>query len=193
MGLEEVSVRKDYKVIRPLLQHSKEELLNYLKSNNHHYFVDQSNFEPCYERNIFREKFSNELLESYSEGIKRSFNYLKEDKEALNSGVRELFHQKELFVIGYKYPYQIPRVVDQYLKKLGYLLSASQREELKSETSIVFGAKWAVEVREDKIFIAPYSTKAMPKKFKEQCRIDAIPSKVRPYIFKEGIEIDINN
>ena len=189
MGLEEISVRKEYKVIRPLLQQSKEELLNYLKSNNYHYFVDQSNFEPCYERNIFRERFANELLEGYCEGIKRSFNYLKEDKEALNSGVKMLFHQKELFVIAYKYPYQIPRVVDQYLKKLGYLLSASQREELKSETSIVFGGVWAVEVTEDKIFIAPYSTEAMPKKFKERCRVAKIPSKIRPYIFREGIEV----
>ncbi len=122
-------------------------LLYYYKTNNHRYFVDQSNFEPCYERNIFRERFSNELLEKHGEGIKRSFNYLKEDKEALKSGITELFHHKELFVIGYKHPYQIPRVVDQYLKKLGYLLSASQREELKNEISIIFGGKWAVEVK----------------------------------------------
>ena len=187
MGLEEVSVRKEYKIIRPLLQYSKEELLHYLKSNNYRYFVDKSNFELCYERNIFREKFANRLLESYSEGIKRSFNYLKEDKEALNSGVKELFHQRELFVIGYKYPYQVPRVVDQYLKKLGYLLSASQREELKYENSIVFGGEWAVEVTENRIFIAPYSTKSMPKKFKEMCRVAKIPSKIRPYLFREEI------
>ncbi len=189
MGLEEVSVKKNYKLIRPLLQYSKEELLEYLKSNNHRYFVDQSNFEPYYERNIFREKFANRLLESYKEGIKRSFNYLKEDKKALDSGVKELFHQKELFVISYKYPYQVPRVVDQYLKKLGYLLSASQREELKRETSIVFGGKWAVEIKEDRIFIAPYSTEAMPKKFKEQCRVAKIPSKIRPYLFNVDINI----
>ena len=191
IGLEEVSLRKNYYVIRPLLQQTKEELLDYLKKNNHRYFVDQSNFEPYYERNIFREKFSNTLLKSYSKGIKRSFNYLKEDKKDLNRGIREIFHQKELFVIGYSHPYQIARIVDQYLKKLGYLLSASQREELECETSIVFGGVWAVEVKEDKIFIAPYSTETMPKKFKEQCRTDAIPSKIRPYIFKEKIVLTI--
>ena len=189
MGLEEVSVRKKYKVIRPLLQHSKEELMEYLKTNNHRYFVDQSNFEPCYERNIFRERFSNRLLESYSEGIKHSFNYLKEDKEALNSGVKELFHQKELFIVAYKYPYQIQRVVDQYLKKLGYLLSASQRKELKLETSIVFGGIWAVEVTEKQIFISPYFQIPMHKNFKEECRKLQIPSKIRPYLFKEEINI----
>ena len=189
IGLEEVSVRKNYRVIRPLLQYSKEEILNYLKNNNHHYFVDQSNFEPYYERNIFREKFSNELIEKYSDGIKRSFNYLKEDKKALNSGIIELFQYKKLFIIGYQYPYQIPRAVDQYLKKLGYLLSASQREKLNSETSIVFGGEWAVEVRENRIFIAPYSTEIMPKKFKEQCRVLSVPSKIRPYLFREKIEL----
>jgi hypothetical protein len=29
----------------------------------------------------------------------------------------------------------------------------------------------------------------MPKAFKEACRIDKIPSKIRPYIFKENIDI----
>ena len=190
MGLEEISIRKEYKIIRPLLQYNKEKLLEYLKENNHRYFVDQSNFEPCYERNIFRERFSNELLECYSEGIKRSFNYLKEDKEVLNSGVKELFHQKELFVIGYKYPYQVPRVVDQYLKKLGYLLSASQRKELERESSIVFGGVWAVEVTEKEIFIAPYVQIPMSKIFKEECRKLQIPSKIRSYLFKEEINLE---
>ena len=46
-----------------------------------------------------------------------------------------------------------------------------------------------IMVTEDKIFIAPYSTEAMPKKFKERCRVAKIPSKIRPYIFREGIEI----
>ncbi len=189
IGLEEFSMRNNYNVIRPLLQYSKDELISYLKSNKHNYFVDQSNFEPYYERNIFRENFSNELLERYSDGIKRSFNYLKEDKEALSNGIIELFQYKKLFIIGYNHTYQIPRAVDQYLKKLGYLLSASQREELKSETSIVFGGKWAVEVRENRIFIAPYSNETMSKKFKEQCRVLSVPSKIRPYLFREKIEL----
>jgi len=39
-----------------------------------------------YERNLFREKFSNSLIkECYKDGILRSFQYLQKDKETLLS------------------------------------------------------------------------------------------------------------
>jgi len=189
LGLEALSERKNYKVIRPLLQYSKEKLLNYLTKNQYHYFVDESNSDEKYERNHFRKHFSNKFLEEYQEGIKRSFNYLKEDKEALTQEVKELFYEKEFYILGYKQEHQIIRLVDKYLKKLGYLLSAQQRAELKKKHSLVFGGLWAVEVLENKIFIAPYKTTPMTKEFKEFCRIKKIPSKVRAYLFETKIEL----
>ena len=190
MGLEAYSRRKAYGLVRPLLAYSKEELLEYLNTNNHKYFIDESNSDEKYERNYFRNEFANKLLEEYGEGIKASFEYLQEDKLLFSKGLKELLQEKELYVIGYEDKASIVRAVDKYLKKLGYLLSSAQRAELKKERSLVFGGVWAVEVNEDRIFIAPYRKSAMPKVFKEACRKLKIPSKIRSYLFEEEIELN---
>jgi len=54
---------------------------------------------------------------------------------------------------------------------------------------LVIGGKWAVELQDDILYIAPYITVDMPKVFKEECRVKKIPAKIRPYIFKENINI----
>lgn len=190
VGLEMISKRKNYRLIRPLLKHPKEELLAYLNKNNHEYFVDESNESDAYERNRFRKDFSNALLKKYGEGIKRSLDYLREDKHFLMGGVRELFHEKEFYLLSIEFEYLRVRVVDQYLKKLGYLLSSNQRERLKEENSLVLGHLWAVEMDEDKIYIAPYHKVNMPKVFKESCRKKKIPSKVRGYLYAEDISLE---
>jgi tRNA(Ile)-lysidine synthase len=50
LGLEPVTHKRDYALIRPLLAYSKEELLRYLQSNKYPYFVDESNVDESYER-----------------------------------------------------------------------------------------------------------------------------------------------
>jgi len=187
LGLEPISKRKNYTIIRPLLNNSKDELLDYLELNNFPYFIDKSNFEEKYERNIFRRNFSDKLLAQYKDGIKRSFDYLREDKQNLFTGYKEVFHYKEMYVLSYQEDSIITRLVDKYLKILGYLLSGHQRKELKRESSIVFGGLWAVEIRDNYIYIAPYLKINMPKKFKEECRKVKFPSKIRAYLYQEQI------
>jgi len=189
IGLEAFSVRKNYHVVRPLLQYPKQELLDYLKTKEYPYFVDKSNFTEKYERNRFREKFSNTLIEEYTEGIQRSFDYLHQDKETLLKGYKEVFHQKKLYILTYENKDIKIRIIDKYLKKLGYLLSGKQRQELQNECSSVVGGLWAVEIKENTIYIAPYLSIAVPKEFKEHYRVAKIPSKIRPYIYSEEIDI----
>jgi len=189
LGLEALSQRKSYTLIRPLLHHTKEELEEYLKKDSLPYFIDESNHSDKYERNRFRKNFSDKLLKDYSKGIKRSFDYLALDKQELLSEYRELFHYKEFFILEYKTPSIKIRIIDKYLKKLGYLLTGAQRKELESESSIVLGGKWAIEVIEEKIFISPYRRNSlkMDKKFKEECRTLKIPSKIRTYLYEEKL------
>jgi len=187
LGLEPISERKKYTVIRPLLEHSKEELLNYLNQNNYPYFIDESNHSDKYERNRFRKDFSDKLLAEYKEGIKRSFDYLREDKKSLLAGYKELFHYKEMYILNCENESIKIRIVDKYLKILGYLLSGKQRKELEKESSLVFGGLWAVEVKEKNIYITPYLKITMPKKFKEECRTVKVPSKIRAYLYKEEL------
>jgi len=188
IGLDEISKRKSYTLIRPILHHSKEELIAYLKENQHIYFVDESNFEEKYERNYFRKRFANELISKYRKGVQKSFSYLKEDKAYVLDGYREIFNHKELYILEIKNQNIKVRLIDRYLKKLGYLLSSGQRSELKESNSIVIGGLWAIEVVDNILYIAPHIKEVMPKRYKEACRVARLPSKIRCYCHKEELE-----
>ncbi len=191
-GLEEIGDRKTadgtpYRVIRPLLWQTKEELRNYLDMHSLPYFVDETNQDTTIERNHFRKYFSDPLITGYASGIKRSFEYLREDKEALENGVRLIFAVDELRIFALKTPEQRVRAADKTLKELGYLLSAGQRKEIELHPSIVIGGKWVVETQDLRLYIAPYISATMPKSFKELCRKASLPSKIRPYCFLKNI------
>jgi len=188
LGLESVANRDNYKLIRPILHHSKDELLAYLREHNYKYFVDSSNSDIKYERNYFRKEFSDKLIAEYRDGISRSFEYLKDDKRVLTTGYKEIFVYKQLYIIELTNLTIKMRVIDIYLKQLGYLLSSAQREKVKRENSIVFGAIWAVEIINNKIFIAPYIRESMPKKYRESCRVAKIPPKIRGYCYINRLE-----
>ena len=189
LGLEAVSQRKNYTLIRPLLQYSKDELLAYLEENSYPYFIDESNSELKYERNQFRKAFSDPLMAQYKEGIKRSFDYLRKDKEHLEKGFETVYIEKALRVIKLHSHSSKVKATDLALKELGYLLSASQRLEIEQKESLVIGGEWAIELQGDHLYIAPYVTTDMPKEFKEKCRVLKLPNKIRPFIFKENINI----
>ena len=53
-GIKEVSNVKNYQIIRPLLKYTKEDIINYNKSNNIKYYNDSSNHSTNYTRNRYR-------------------------------------------------------------------------------------------------------------------------------------------
>jgi len=189
IGLEPISQREGYTLVRPLLSHSKEALLSYLKKNSYPYFVDESNNSDTYERNRFRKHFSDPFITQYAEGVARSFDYLHQDKAALEERFETLYTHKALRVIKLHTPSAKAKAADLTLKELGYLLSAAQRNEIAKAQSLVIGGTWAVEQQETHLYIAPYLTISMPKAFKEQCRIAKIPTKIRPYLYAKKIDI----
>jgi tRNA(Ile)-lysidine synthase len=188
IGLEKITQKENYTLVRPLLEYSKEALLSYLKKSDYPYFIDQSNLDETYERNFFRKTFSDPLIAKYKEGIKRSFDYLREDKKQLEADFELLFSHKALRVIKLHASTAKARAADLALKELGYLLSASQRQEIENETSLVIGGQWAIEFQGGLLYIAPYLTVDMTKTFKELCRVNTVPNKIRPYIFQEHID-----
>ena len=76
IGFNEFEQKENYKIYKPLLNITKDELENYLKMNNHKYFIDESNFDEKYKRNFFRHNFSNLFLQNFSSGVKKSFEYI---------------------------------------------------------------------------------------------------------------------
>lgn len=193
IGLDEMNQKitpggLEYKLVRPILKKTKDELLEYLKQNNHPYFVDTSNSDTKFERNNFRKEFADPFIKKYANGLRNSFNYLREDRDILQSGIQLIFSQDELRVLRLESARLRAKAADLTLKKLGYLLSGDQRREIEQKESIVIGGKWAVVYQDHRLYIAPFLTAAMPKAFKELCRVSSLPIKIRPYCFEKGIK-----
>lgn len=185
-GMQMVQHRNSYTLVRPLLKLDKQELFTYLHANNIKYFEDESNFDEDIKRNSFRHSYASPLLDKYLDGIKKSFDYLDEDRATLVQEVAiknikdfayfKRLHNRRADIF----------VIDKYLKSKEYMLSASERELLKTQSTTVVGRKFLVNQEKDFVFIAPYSQEDfhMPKEFKEECRILKINPKLRPYLYE---------
>lgn len=53
-GIKEVSKKKDYYIIRPFLEYTKQDLIEYNKRYNLKYYIDKSNEDTTYTRNRYR-------------------------------------------------------------------------------------------------------------------------------------------
>jgi len=183
-GMETIQKRENYTLIRPVLHLDKQELRNFLNLNKIKYFEDESNYDENIKRNYFRHNYSTPLLKKYLNGIKKSFEYLDEDKSAL---IQEIPLQKAAEFVYFKPQNTRANIfaIDKYLKSQRYILSAHERELLKSEKSLVVGRKFIVNQRDDFVFIAPFVKQdKMTKEFKEKMRILKVEPKLRGYLFK---------
>ncbi|MCG3678274.1 tRNA lysidine(34) synthetase TilS [Aliarcobacter butzleri] len=190
IGFNEFEQKENYKVYKPLLEITKEELENFLKQENIKYFIDNSNFDEKYKRNYFRHNFSDKLLSEYANGIKKSFKYLQDDINSLNIEIKpiKVFHELEIYQNQKDNNLNI-RIIDNSLKKRGFLLSSAQREEILKQKEITISHKINISIKEDFIWICPNVSSIMDKKFKENCRINKIPKNVRNYIYYKKIDI----
>jgi tRNA(Ile)-lysidine synthase len=189
-GMDFISIRKDYNIVRPLLNISKQQLEEYLINNNYKYFVDNSNFDTKYKRNFFRKNFANELVDNYSKGISRTFEYIKNDINSLDSN-KILFKEKDLYILEAKNDNNINiKSIDKIIKKLGFILTKAQKDEIFRTKDLVLFHKISVVFIDKKIYISPFIKDVkMEKKFKEYCRINKIPPKIRGYIFIHDIKL----
>jgi len=192
IGMESIVEKNNYKILKPLLPYSKSDLQTYLDDLEIKYFVDHSNYDEKYKRNYFRHHFSDQLLEQFSKGISNSFQYLEEDNRSLFKGTKEK-RIEELSLFKFNGDLNIAlKLIDKDLKRRGILLSKSTRDEIKEKKEVVVSHKIAIAILEDTIYIVPYFSFVMDKKFKEKCRVENIPKNIRSYIFKlqqEGISI----
>lgn len=190
IGFNEFEQKENYKVYKPLLEITKEELENFLKQENIKYFIDNSNFDEKYKRNYFRHNFSDKLLSEYTNGIKKSFKYLQDDINSLNIEITpiKVFDELEIYKNQNDNNLNI-RIIDNSLKKRGFLLSSAQREEILKQKEITISHKINISIKEDFIWICPNVSSIMDKKFKENCRINKIPKNVRNYIYYKKIDI----
>ncbi len=184
-SMKEIERRKNFTLVRPLLHLEKSELQNYLDTQGKKYFVDESNLDESIKRNYFRHKHAEPLLSRYAKGIKKSFEYIDLDAQELIEDVK--MHIVKDFCYFYATHSKRSDIytIDKYLKKLGLMITAKERELLNKETTIVLARKYVVTWHKELVFIAPFlqSSQAMPEKFKEKMRLQKIEPKLRTYLF----------
>ena len=188
VGMSPVKEKEGYHIVRPLLFTSKEEILNYLKENKIRYFTDHSNYDESFFRNYIRHNFSERFLKEFQEGVKKSLEYLSQDKELLEEQIK-IGNIEDLYVAkSHKNDVLTLRTLDRIFKKAGYLLSGSQKDEMLKQKSGVIAGKYAFYIG-DVILVAPYIKQGLTKKEKELFRKFKIPKQIRPYMSKAGITI----
>lgn len=184
VGMQERESRTGYTLSRPLVECTKEEIISFLQKYGHKWFHDETNDDLSYKRNYFRHEVAIKLLHEYSAGIKQSFKYLEEDVKGLikEAKIHEAEEMSLFFSTGDKRSDIFH--IDKILKSKGYILTAQQREDLKSQNEIIAGRKFLVLLDKGIYYIAPYLNETMDKAFKEECRGLGVPNKLRPYLFK---------
>lgn len=186
-GMVKEQRRGFYTLIRPLLHLDKKELLAYLNANKIKYFEDESNLDEDIKRNSFRHKYSTPLLDKYLSGIKKSFDYLDEDRETLIPDIKIMTINEFTYFKSSQNIRADIFAIDKHLKSLGYMPSSHERELLKNENTTVLGRKFIVNRDRGFVFIVPYLSEkdVMTKEFKEEMRILKIEPKIRIYLNKD--------
>jgi len=184
-GMQKVEKRVNYKLLRPLLHLDKSELLNYLHVEDINYFEDETNKDESIKRNSFRHKYSTPLLKDNLAGIKKSFEYLDSDKSLLIQDLTPL-HVEQFTYFKSSNTRSNIYYIDKHLKNIGYMMSASERELLKTEKTLVLGRKYLAIQNKNYVFISPFIEEdiKMPKEFKEKMRTLRIEPKLRKYFYK---------
>lgn len=88
-GIKEISYYKDLKIIRPLLNYTKEEILKYNIDNNVPYSIDKTNLLPIYKRNKIR-------IEKINKMNKEQKLKIKEEIDSINLSINNLINGLKL-------------------------------------------------------------------------------------------------
>lgn len=101
-GIKEISKKDNYYIVRPFLNYTKQDLINYNEKHNIKYFIDQSNFDEKYTRNRLRKNILPILKEENKNIHKQFLKYSKTLLEYNNYINEELdTHIKDIYKNNY--------------------------------------------------------------------------------------------
>lgn len=180
------NIKKQISVARPLINISRNEILNFLNERDIKYFTDISNCDIKFKRNYIRTKFSDAFINEFSSGVAKSFEFLRNDKKML---LGEFIYDDGEFFIVKKSENSI-NLIDKAAKRLGVLMSQKSRL-LCQKSDCVMSHKICIASNDTHYFISPLNKQKMDKKFKEECRILKIPPLIRPYLYSHRSLVDL--
>lgn len=123
-AFSKISLRDNYKIIRPLIFYTKDEIHEYLEKNNIEYRIDKTNFSKKYTRNRYRldilphlkneDKNIHKKYLKFSEELKDVSNYIeKEVNKKYNLIVKD--NVIDLDLLSKEDSYIIKRILNKYL------------------------------------------------------------------------------
>jgi len=115
IGISRIKENSEYKIVRPLLNLTKEDIINYLDNNNIEYVVDKSNESEKYTRNRFRKQLL-PFLKKESKDVHLKFLKFSKELEEANNFINKEIEKYNKFV--YKDNYII---IDEFLKLDNFL------------------------------------------------------------------------
>lgn len=74
-GFSKIVERNNYKILRPFIEMTKDELIKYNEENNIHYFIDSTNLEDIHTRNRYRKYIVPELKNEDSNVHKKFYKF----------------------------------------------------------------------------------------------------------------------
>jgi len=198
VGMEEISSRNGYKLIKPLIETDRESIEEYIKNNNITSFYDQSNSELSYhpmdnprgiKRNYFRHNFSNKLVKEFKTGIKKSFQIFEKERKYLTDKyeIEKLEDNCFLVKVDIEDDIMVSKSLDNLFKhQIKYLMSGDLRDEAITQlkSGIVING-YAVGIFNNNILVTKYIKKTkskMSNDIKDFFRKHNIPIKNRAFL-----------
>lgn len=128
-GLTGIPIKNNY-IVRPLLDLSREDIMNYISVNKIPYVVDSTNKEGCYTRNIIRLSVL-PLLEKINPSVKKSMistaDNLKEVEKIydgyMHNAVKSVFENNRIDIAKLKQTFSHQSVLFEILTPLGFTSS----------------------------------------------------------------------
>lgn len=177
-GIKEISDFKEYKIVRPLISYTKEDILEYNKSHNVPYFIDISNTNTIYTRNRYRKNILPLLKEEdnsvhikflkYSKTLEEYDNYIK---DLVKKNINTIFNNNEINLLKLN-------KLDNFLKKntLYHILNIIYNNEsniiteqhINNILAIINNTKpnLSLDLPQNKILIKEYNKMYIQKKNK---------------------------
>lgn len=150
-GIKTIAKKNNYYIIRPFLEYTKQDLIQYNKQNNIKYYIDKSNADTTYTRNRYRHHIL-PLLKKENTNIHKQFlkysntlleynNYLEEELQSIypkviknnTLDIKALasyhpFLQKNLLYkfLNTYYNNQPNLIKEQHIKDINFIISSSK-------------------------------------------------------------------
>ena len=98
VGIPKIINKKDYQIIRPLLNLSKDDIINYIETENIEYVIDKSNEDEKYTRNRYR-KHVLPFLKKEDKSVHLKFLKFSEELEKANCFIDSIVKDKMINVL----------------------------------------------------------------------------------------------